>query len=177
MERKNIQESLRTFSEKIKKNHFMPIVVIALIGIVLLLFGSSFSSAKPNSAEKTVSSAAERIESKEIEKMLTHIPGVSKAYVLISYEDDGKLEYAYDYKEDFAKKEEGNVQENTDNKMVITRQNGDEKPVVVRQISPGIKGVTVIVQGTEETALKYKIYNAVKSALGVDAHKIEVILN
>ena len=69
------------------------------------------------------------------------------------------------------------MQENTDNKMVITRQNGDEKPVVVRQISPGIKGVTVIVQGTEETALKYKIYNAVKSALGVDAHKIEVILN
>ena len=176
MERKNIQESLKELAEKIKKNHLTAIIVTAVAGIALLLFSGSFASEKPNQADKTVPSAAERIESKEIEKMLMHIPGVLKAYVLISYEDDGKMEYAYDYKGDLSKKEE-NVQENADNKMVITRQNGNEQPVLIRQISPGIKGVTVIAQGTEETALKYKIYNAVKSALGVDAHKIEVILN
>ena len=177
MERQNIRESLHAFLEKAKKNPLTSVAVVAFVGIALLLFGGSFSSSKSKPEEKKVPAVSGRIESKEIEKMLLHIPGVSKAYVLISYEDDGKVEYAYDSKGDSFKKEGGGQQETADHKMVITRQSGEEKPVVVRQISPGIKGVTVIVQGTEETALKYKVYNAVKSALGVDTHKIEVILN
>ncbi len=163
---------------KLKKHHIMPMIMVGLVGILLLMLGGGEDKESSKQSEAIPQMSAQHTNhSKEIEKMLLQIPGVSKASVFISYEDNGKTEYAYDYKGDISKKEENQIQENTDNQMVIMRKSGEEYPVVVRQIHPTIKGVAIIVQGDETADLKYKVYHAAKSALGIEAYKIEVIVN
>ncbi len=177
MNSKKWMTGLEEIIKKAKKNHLIPILMVAAAGILFLLLGNGSLSASKVSQGKEEVGAVYQDQSAEIEKMLRQIPGVNKAYVFVSYEDDGKTEYAYDYKGDISRKEADDIQENTDTQMVITRANGEEHPVVIRRIHPTIKGVTVIAQGDETAELKYKIYDAVKSALGVEAHKIEVIVN
>ncbi len=176
----NLEKWIASFQDvltKIKKQKLMPVLLVAAIGVFILLLGSgSTSSSKESMIVETTDTGAYH-QSAEIEKMIRQISGVNKAYVFISYEDEGKTEYAYDYKGDVARKAEDDLQENTNSQMVIARQSGDEHPVVIRRIRPTVKGVTVIVQGDGSAELKYQIFDAVKSALGVEAHKIEVIVN
>ncbi|HHW10984.1 MAG TPA: hypothetical protein GXX29_13550, partial [Firmicutes bacterium] len=50
-----------------------------------------------------------------------------------------------------------------------------EKPVVLVQIEPEIRGVLVLADGAGDAALRYTLAKAVATILGVDIHKVSVL--
>ena len=106
-----------------------------------------------------------------VEKIITSIDGITKCKVMISFSDNGIKEY---YKNETEDRDDENIK--TEREMVITRIDSNEEPVLKRELSPSVKGVSVVVnckiQGMEDT-----IYSIVSKALGVDIHKIQVVIN
>ena len=90
---------------------------------------------------------------------------------MICFSDMGVKEYykdeTYDYNDSKTK---------TDKKLVFKRDDGDEVPVLKREKYPEIKGVTVIAD-CEKKDREEIIFRAVRASLGIDSHKIEIIIN
>ncbi len=149
---------------------------VGIIGLAFLLLGSCSSGDGAAETPDSPQYYGEKIEAEKLEKLLLQIPEVQKVCVMITYEDAGRLEYAYDYTGDLSRRKEGDIQENVERQMVKTRQNGDELPVTIRQVAPKIKGISIVAQG-EVGEAEYKIFRAVQTVTGAEAHRIEVIYN
>ena len=165
-----ISEILKTLAKKANRK----ILLLAGAGILLLLAGSfvSPSSGGEKKEEKKEINMEEvrRKKETELEKFLDKIDGVSECSVMIAYRDGGSRKYGKNIKNSSA---QGGG--SFDEQIVMMRSGGEEYPVEEREEMPEIKGVTVIAAGGGEIAPT--VARAVKSALGVEIHKIEVIIN
>lgn len=158
---------------KIKENKKIKTVLILLFaGILLITFSKS-----PEKKEEIKSTYEEEIlisrkeTEEQLKKLLLSIDGVKKVEVMISFSDMGIKEYYKDETEDF-----NESKSKTDKKIVFKKYEGNEIPVLKREIYPEIKGVTVVADCVLKNADEL-IFKAVKGSLGTDSHKIEIIIN
>lgn len=161
--------------EKLKVNKKLKsILIILLIGIFMVAFSSPAKKDSNVNENKDVYADIDKITKeteKKLKKLLLKIDGVEKVEVMICFSDAGSKEY---YKDEIQDYDEDKIK--TDTKVVFKRSDGNEVPVLKREIYPQIKGVTVVADATNKNAHDL-IFNAVKASLGVDSHKIEIIIN
>ena len=161
----NIKETILKYTENKKRR---TIIVIFLIGFLLVCM-SSFSTNKksePKAKNDPVVSYEEKLK-----EMLLAVDGIKKVKVMICFFDGGVKEY---YKNESENRDDINIK--IDNKMVITRKDGNEMPVLKRELNPEIKGVSIVANCSKK-GLEDTIYTLTSKGLGVEIHKIEVIIN
>lgn len=107
----------------------------------------------------------------KLKKLILSIDGVENAEIMVCFSDMGIKEYYKDETEDT-----NDGQSRTDKKIVLKRYEGNEVPVLKREVYPEVKGVTVIADCTKKS-LYDVIFKAVRASLGADPHKIEIIIN
>lgn len=163
----NIKEIL---SKYIKDKKIFNIALIFIIGFSLLLLSSVFKEDNKK-VEVEENTDLRVIEEERLKNILLSIEDVKKVEVMICFSDTGVKEYYKDESEDI-----DSEAVKTDKKLVFTRSDGDEVPVLKREISPEIKGVTIVADCKNKSTGDL-IYKAAGAALGVDVHKIEVIIN
>ncbi len=110
-------------------------------------------------------------EEKRLVKLLGEIDGVKSVKVMLSFSDNGSKEYYFDESED---SEEDRVKK--DSKLVALRGDKGELPVVIREKVPEISGVSVILNCSKEQSEEV-IYKTVSKALGIELHKIQIVIN
>ncbi|HPU36274.1 MAG TPA: hypothetical protein PLA91_05715, partial [Bacillota bacterium] len=54
-------------------------------------------------------------------------------------------------------------------------ENGEERPVVEREVAPQVAGVLVVAEGAGDSRIKARLFEATRVALGVDPQKILVL--
>ena len=60
--------------------------------------------------------------------------------------------------------------------LVMNRsENGEERPVVEREVAPQVAGVLVVAEGAGDSRIKARLFEATRVALGVDPQKILVL--
>ncbi|MBR4892462.1 MAG: hypothetical protein IKZ35_00585 [Clostridia bacterium] len=166
MEIFNIKEM---FNKYTKNKKIVVLVIIFIIGLILI----SLPDNKSNNKADTINleSSLRESEEKRLEKIITSVDGVSKCRVMISFLDNGVKEYYRNEQED---RDDSNLK--TQRQIVVKKTNGNEEPILKREISPVIKGVSIVadckVKGMEDI-----IYSITSKALGVDIHKIQVVIN
>ena len=58
---------------------------------------------------------------------------------------------------------------------LLRQCNGADRPVMVREAKPTIKGVLVIAAGAADSAVKANLTRAVEAGLGIPTYKITVL--
>ena len=158
-------------SEKIKnflsrKKNITFIYIIVIIGVVLISF-PSVPERKEAAADETVSGKT-AVNGKEIEKILSEICGVGKCKVLITYKNSGEYVTAKDIQ-----KRNGE----TDEKNLVTGSGRDEKPFIIKEIMPEIRGVVVVCSGGGNTKVKKDVAAAVCALTGIPESRVKVFKN
>lgn len=111
--------------------------------------------------------------------MLEKFKGVGKVDVMITFEDSvEKIPASNTIKTIESTKEtdsEGGVREinrEDTNTQIVNSQSGS--PITMKEINPTIKGVIVVAEGAEDPLVLEKLYEAVKTVLGINGNKVQI---
>ena len=74
------------------------------------------------------------------------------------------------------KDSQGGVREiiREDSSIQVVTRGSEGKIIVLKEIKPEVKGVIVVAEGAENIEVKEKLYQAVKTALGISGNRVEV---
>ena len=160
---------LKTFWGKIKSIKHFEIWLAVCVGLVVCVVyfsffggGKSKSDNSQNESTQEYSSAVEYtnfLENK-LGNVLSKISGVGSVNVIITLESGFSYEYA------------------TDTETTITTETVilvSNKPVVMKEIYPTIKGVVVVAKGAENFSVKMNILSAVETVLEIDRTSITIL--
>jgi stage III sporulation protein AG len=130
-----------------------------------------------------MSNEEEELASK-VRQMLAQIEGAGEVEVSVRLASSSQSDYAINtnsgQKTTQEKDQSGGTRvltETTDNGqlVVIHGNEGNEIPVTTKQSAPKIAGVLVVAQGAGEPEIKARLFEATCVALGVEAHKVQVM--
>ena len=166
--------------------------LIGLLGVALLLASNFFDSEQRPKTEnqiETVKTAPEVNRSYEealevkLANVLSKVKGAGTVAVCITLENGAQQEYAKNsVKESRVIQEKdngGGIRTTTENKeneqILLSRENGAERPVTVKEYRPRISGVLVVAEGAQDSVVKISLTKAVESCLGIPSYKITVL--
>ncbi|WP_110953170.1 hypothetical protein [Anaerosinus massiliensis] len=196
---KQLQEKIKNM-QFFLQNHGLNtrVVWLGVIGIVLLIFGSIFdgnmlsSKTLPNSEAKNdvnvemdtnnKNSYEKNLEYK-LTQLLSRTKGAGNVAVSITLEGSARQEHEKNIVKETKTVQEkdtsGGVRTTTEIKenqqILVNKENGVDKPVVLREINPTIKGVLVIADGAADSIVKANLTKAVETSLGISSYKITVL--
>lgn len=192
----------KLFNPRNKK--FWLLLGAALLGVALMLLGGpgpgehaetdrapAGSQVTEKSREQvTVTSAnsmmtaEEREIAVELQRMLEQISGAGRVEVTVQLATSTHNDYAINSDTGIKTTEEQDqnggtrrITENTGSSMVVITGGvqGQEKPVIKREVAPEVAGVLVVAEGARMPQVKADLFRAVQVALGIQPHKIIVM--
>ncbi len=171
-----------------------PLILLAFLGIALMVFSSFFSSFSREEKEGDKEEAIPAVFQKEVnrekemekalEEMLNQMEGLSGVSVLINYQSSSRQVYAFDYEESYRETEEQDggggtrdSRETTYRDQVILRrgEQGQEEPLLIKEVHPEVTGVLIVARGVENPNLKSLVVEALSSILDLPPHKVVVL--
>lgn len=196
---KELQEKIKNM-QFFLQNHGLNtrVVWLGVIGIVLLIFGSIFdgnmlssktlpSSESKNDVNVDIDTNHGNSYEKNLEYKLTQLlsrtKGAGNVAVSITLEGSARQEHEKNIVKETKTVQEkdtsGGVRTTTEIKenqqILVNKENGVDKPVVLREINPTIKGVLVIADGAADSIVKANLTKAVETSLGISSYKITVL--
>ena len=184
-----LKEKLALLKEKLPKSKSVFLIVIGIVGLLLILV-SSFNFTNDETIEKAQPTVAvtldaslqytENIE-KKLETLISDMLGKTSVKVMVTLESGKEYVYADEIKTDADITRDQSAlktqqsDKNQKSYIVIKDADGNEKPLVITEKMPTIRGVVVVCESGETPAVASAVRLAVKSALNVDEDKICVI--
>ena len=171
-------------------------VIVIIIGIIVIIVGSTFFSEKDKtedrdltkSTESTDTSATVTSSSGDMEQklkyILSQVQGAGKVEVMITYSTGKENIPAYDTKTSESNTDEKDSgggtrkisQSSSDSTMVFeSSENGEKTPVIIKEIEPVVKGVLIVAEGSSDPQVREKLNRAVQVLLDIPVHRIQVI--
>ncbi len=144
----NKEEALKFLKNK---NNLM------IIGVIIL--GILFMTAFTDTGKKEEDQKNVDVQEQRLEKILSDIEGAGEVGVMITYEDTGEKDIAYEKRKNDT---------SYDEKAVMA----DGAPLVIKETGPAVKGVIVTADGANDIKVKKALTEAVSAVLGVEPHKI-----
>lgn len=164
--------------------------IILIIGVILIIIADIFLQEKKGidsnlklENEINYTSNLEMdygtILENKLEHVLSQLKGVGSVKVMITLEDTVERIPAFNTTKNNETTNEldsqGGTREIVREDMTIQVVTGSEgSPVVLKEIKPTVKGVIVIAEGAEDLEVKERLYQAVKTVLGIPGNKVEV---
>lgn len=183
--------------EKINNNNIMTtLITIIILGAIILIATSSLvekttkmnvpdtilqeeSSISKNN-DKIIEDYANTIEEK-LENILCKIKGVGKVEVMVTLEDTAEripaINTTKTEEKTSEKDSEGGIREVLKqdlSEQVVTNNSSNNSLVIIKEVKPKVKGVIVVAEGADDIYVKEKLYNAVKTVLGISGNKVEI---
>lgn len=183
-------DSFLAQTKKIKSTFNLKLIMMAVLGILLMVVGSLLNTAPkqtpPAVGEVTKPVVARSFESEleaKLANVLSQVKGAGSVNVTITVDNSGTQEHAKNIVKESKTVEEkdtaGGVRTTTEIKeseqVLLGKENGVDKPVMVRETKPMIKGVLVVAEGAYDSTVKANLTKAVEAVLGVPAYKITVL--
>jgi len=171
------------------------LVAIGIIGILLVIAGGFFDGktketlpATPlsdtvkvpgNTPQRSVEEALEA----KLANLLAQVKGAGSVAVNVTLENSAAADFAKNVTKENKTIQEndnaGGIRTTTESKeseqILMGKENGVDKPVIVRETKPVIKGVLVIAEGATDSTVKSNLTKAVETGLGVAAYKVTVL--
>lgn len=151
-----MNELMRNTLFALKKHWYIPLAV--LIGIAIMLYQEKQDVSSVAVIENSEDEYVEKTERK-VNEILSSIPGTGECFSKITLSSGSGKEYV---------REDGKV-------LIITDKDGNQTPVLARENSPKIAGVTVFSEGAQNITVRNNIIRAVSSVLGIGTNKIYVL--
>ena len=168
--------------KKLKKEQWL---IGVLMGILLLVVAVPVPKEKEHKKEQSeavpeTEALLEETTEEQLEKILQKISGVGQVEVFIHYEDRGRIVVEKDeaYSEELIEEADSNGGKRTTTTSRNEREtvyDGTERPYVVQEFSPAIKGILIVAEGGGNPTVKKQIQETMEALFGLDAHKISIM--
>lgn len=173
----------------------MKLILIALLGVFLLVAGGVMNQEPPKNLGTTAGDSVrqappaisgrsyeEALEAK-LANLLSQVRGAGSVAVSITLDYSATQEHAKNLVRESKVIQEkdngGGIRTTTETKesdhILMSKENGADRPVMVRETKPLIKGVLVVADGATDSTVKSNLSKAVEVGLGVPPHKITVL--
>ncbi len=184
-----LKEKIASIKEKLPKSKSGFLIAVGIVGLLLILISSfDFTSGQnPEKPQKTVAANSdaslqytENIE-KKLETLISDMLGKTAVSVMVTLESGTEYVYADEIKTDADITRDQSAlktqqsDKNHKSYIVIKDADGNEKPLIITEKMPVIRGVVVVCDSGESPSVASAVRLAVKSALNVDEDKICVI--
>ncbi len=183
IESKKLKEQAKSFFQNDKKVKILTAVLIA--GIVLIALSEFWPSGQGKSKEtsvqpeKTTQQYTQELEAK-IKGIVGSISGVGDLKVLVTLESSEETVYAQETKTSLdstqdAMSENGKTQlkESTEQKyLLVEGEDGKKQALVKTTKEPAVKGIVIVCEGGDSTAVKAEVINAVTTALDISSSRV-----
>lgn len=194
---KKILEGIKTLFNKEKKNKFGEnLIVFIIIGIIIIIAGGTFFDNR-NQEKKTPPQDNEEVEmvatmkgesekndvEKKMEELLSQINGAGKVTVMVTYVSMKEIVPYSDVKKNLNNTDEKDssggtrkVSQDTYESSIAYEEgeDGKKKPIIVKELTPEVKGVVVISDGARDASVKENLVNAVKVLMDIPVHRVQV---
>ncbi len=183
------KEKIASIKEKLPKSKSGFLIAIGIVGLLLILvssfdFTSGDKSTKPQPTVDSNNDASleytESIE-KKLETLISDMLGKTSVTVMVTLESGTEYVYADEIKTDADVTRDQSAlktqqsDKNHKSYVVIKDADGNEKPLVITEKMPTVRGVVIVCDSGESPSVASAVRLAVKSALNVDEDKICVI--
>ena len=167
--------------KKIKKvKHLDIVIAVAVVGLALLFIVSSFTS-----TGESATVAVKEVDYLELEDrvcdVLSEIKGAGRVKVMINFSDTGEIVTATtnnsstDKTVDTSSSGDRTTESKTDSvSPVIIQRDGEDTPLIVKEIAPEVLGVVVVAEGADNVGVRINLLQAVQTLLNVKADKVEI---
>lgn len=193
-----IESSKKLWPSKLIKDGALNtrLLLLGILGVILLLVGSVYegqfskknSSETPSEIVKSVPAPSitrsyeEALEAK-LSNLLSQVRGAGSVAVSITLESSATQEHAKNLIKETKTIQEkdttGGIRTTVETKenqqILLGKESGTDKPVMVREVKPIIKGVLVIAEGAYDSSVKANLTKAVEAGLGIPSYKITVL--
>ena len=176
MDSNKLRDSLKALLSKDKAVQIL--VLAGFIGIVLIYCSTRFehrSAETPTPAANEAAVSADYAWELEqgLTRIVTAITGEDSPAVFITLESDGETVYAADERSGEEISGDGNTRREKETNHVIMRESGGgENPLAVTRMQPKVKGVVIVSRYAGDPAVKEKLTDAARVALGVSSTKV-----
>ncbi len=174
-------------------------VIVAIIGVIVIIAGSTLFSGSKSGAHVPVQEQQKNektsevlrrdgpsIDAKEekLKSILSQMQGVGKVDVMITYDSSEENIPAFDTRKSQSstveKDNEGGTrtvtQEDFDSTLAYEdSSDGGNVPVILKKTEPEVRGVLVVAEGADNIVVRERIINAVRVALDIPLHRVEVV--
>lgn len=161
-----------------KKYRYLIFVIVA--GLVVLLIPSAES--KEKDIETLQGEEVFDLENfeKRVEDVLSNGEGIGRVKVVLTIKSGMEHVYAEEMKSNTRQQQENgeitDVDEDSDRKpSVLSKSNGGEEAVVIKNIYPEFLGAAVVCDGADNPEVKLYIIDVISSLTGVSSDRITVI--
>lgn len=185
--------TIRRYLDYFRQN--VKLVAIGIVGILLVIAGGFFDGkthetlpAIPlNDAAKVPANVPQRSVEEALEvklaNLLAQVKGAGSVAVNVTLESSAATDFAKNVTKENKTIQEndnaGGIRTTTESKeseqILMGKENGVDKPVMVSETKPVIKGVLVIAEGATDSTVKSNLTKAVETGLGVAAYKVTVL--
>ncbi len=154
------------------KKKLIPIILLAIVGIIMLLIGNNIgkakSSSEPESDIITIDAYISEQE-KKIEALCDKVIGVSNVTVVLSVEGGYEYVYAQNSNENM-----GNNNYEFEYKYVTIGSGSTQRLVLVSQKPPKINGVAIVCSGGGNLETQKKLISLISAAYNIGSNKIYI---
>lgn len=166
----------RAVKSAMKNQKLLRVVfLLGLAGILLIylstwdLGGGQEAEPEPAPAD-TVESFQRRLE-EDLLRVVRAVTGEESPQVMITLENAGRSVYAQDSSQSSGE----NGQENRSAHVILEDGKGAQYGLNLTQTQPEVKGVVIVSQRAGDPALREKLVNAARTALGVPSSRVCVV--
>jgi stage III sporulation protein AG len=183
---RKIRKHLESLSNKKFINNLF---IILLVSIIVLIGISVFTDKKDEAsitpAESYVEESSIKQEygeylEKRLASILKKLNGVGEVDVMVTFEDSKESIPASNTTKTVETTKEVDAEGGTrevnreDVNIQMVSSTDNEALVVLKEINPTVKGVIVVAEGAEDGIVLEKLYEAVKTVLGISGNKVQV---
>ena len=178
-----------------KDKNITNLIVILIIGVIIVIAGSVFwgedrkdkldiaYEVSDTGVNKDDTLPYEQHLKLNLEKVLSSIEGVGKVSAMITFESSSEMIPAIETKSNKTLTSEADNQggkreveqiEEDEKILILNKQDGDQQPLILKELKPKVKGVIIVAEGVEDPGIKRAVYDAAKTVLGIKAHKVKI---
>lgn len=161
-----------------KEKSLKLIIAVGICGIALIYISTLTDGKKAAEQNETAALSqsagedyAEQLES-SIAEIVTAITGEEAPTVLVTLEGSTKTVYAADELTDTKQSGDETATKTETTHVILKDSSGAQQALTVVSLQPEIKGVVVVSIGAKTPAIKEKLTEAVKTALGISSARV-----
>jgi len=177
------ETNYKTIMKKLFSNKGIKIIILAIVCLLTLFIFLGIGKGKnvedltetqqSNKNYTTTLEYCAELENK-LETLLSKMHGAGDVSVMISVDGSPELIYATSDDNKVSNNSSGSTTTSSSN-LIIVENDGNEKPLVLTENLPNVKGVIVVSSGANDISVKLDILNAISTLLNISTDKISVL--
>lgn len=170
------------FLQKLKNIKHIEYIIIGIFVVILaVIYMSSTSKSNSNSATNAETSLEEYgnyLETK-LKNVLGDIKGVGSVSVMITFNGRITYEYATETEETTTTSSVtsgSNTKTVTKEEVILINKNGQQVPIIVKEVYPEIAGVVIVASGAKDVSVRLNIISATTTLFDISDNNIQVLI-